>query len=66
MLCEEVSCPTLHCYFPFTPAGECCPICMESGKEPAGTRVCWGSKGKLLQTSAATFGFLIIYAVDLH
>lgn len=39
VVCEEVSCPTMHCYFPFTPAGECCPICMESGKTPMGTRV---------------------------
>lgn len=33
VVCEEVSCPTIHCYFPFTPVGECCPICMESGKK---------------------------------
>lgn len=27
----------MHCYFPFTPVGECCPVCMETGKkQPAG------------------------------
>lgn len=43
VVCEEVSCPTIHCYFPFTPVGECCPICMESGKTPTGTRVKGGT-----------------------
>lgn len=43
VVCEEVSCPTMHCYFPFTPVGECCPICMESGKTPMGTRVKGGT-----------------------
>nr|XP_043879902.1 extracellular matrix protein 2 isoform X1 [Solea senegalensis] len=27
--CDEITCPTVHCHFPFTPAGECCPVCME-------------------------------------
>ncbi|KAM4587618.1 extracellular matrix protein 2 isoform 2-T4 [Odontesthes bonariensis] len=27
--CDEVTCPTVRCLFPFTPAGECCPVCME-------------------------------------
>ncbi|KAK1900756.1 Extracellular matrix protein 2 [Dissostichus eleginoides] len=30
VLCDEITCPILHCHFPFTPAGECCPVCMES------------------------------------
>ncbi|KAK5871982.1 hypothetical protein PBY51_012719 [Eleginops maclovinus] len=30
VLCDEITCPTVHCHFPFTPAGECCPVCMES------------------------------------
>ncbi|XP_068452036.1 extracellular matrix protein 2 [Clinocottus analis] len=30
VLCDEITCPTMHCHFPFTPAGECCPVCMES------------------------------------
>lgn len=33
----------MHCYFPFTPVGECCPICMESGKTPMGIRVKGGT-----------------------
>lgn len=36
VVCEEVSCPTMHCYFPFTPVGECCPVCMETGKNRCG------------------------------
>ncbi|XP_029681879.1 extracellular matrix protein 2 [Takifugu rubripes] len=42
VVCEEVSCPTMHCYFPFTPVGECCPICMESGPHNSVTqeRIC--------------------------
>ncbi|XP_075952365.1 extracellular matrix protein 2 [Anarhichas minor] len=30
MVCDELTCPKMHCHFPFTPAGECCPVCMES------------------------------------
>ncbi|XP_010765176.1 extracellular matrix protein 2 isoform X2 [Notothenia coriiceps] len=30
VLCDEITCPIVHCHFPFTPAGECCPVCMES------------------------------------
>ncbi|CAB1422088.1 unnamed protein product [Pleuronectes platessa] len=29
VVCDEITCPTMHCHFPFTPAGECCPVCME-------------------------------------
>ncbi|XP_061582578.1 extracellular matrix protein 2 isoform X2 [Cololabis saira] len=25
--CQEISCPTMHCMFPFVPAGQCCPVC---------------------------------------
>uniref|UniRef100_A0A8C3AIU9 Extracellular matrix protein 2 n=1 Tax=Cyclopterus lumpus TaxID=8103 RepID=A0A8C3AIU9_CYCLU len=32
VVCDEIACPTMHCNFPFTPAGECCPVCMESGR----------------------------------
>ncbi|XP_034058222.1 extracellular matrix protein 2 isoform X2 [Gymnodraco acuticeps] len=30
VLCDEITCPIVHCHFPYTPAGECCPVCMES------------------------------------
>ncbi|XP_062271661.1 extracellular matrix protein 2 [Scomber scombrus] len=30
VVCDEVTCPITHCHFPFTPVGECCPVCMES------------------------------------
>ncbi|KAJ4940486.1 hypothetical protein JOQ06_026786 [Pogonophryne albipinna] len=30
VLCDEITCPIVHCHFPFTPAGECCAVCMES------------------------------------
>ncbi|XP_049895117.1 extracellular matrix protein 2 [Epinephelus moara] len=30
VVCDEITCPQTHCHFPFTPAGECCPVCMES------------------------------------
>ncbi|XP_070704214.1 extracellular matrix protein 2 [Pempheris klunzingeri] len=29
VVCDEITCPIIHCHFPFTPAGECCPVCME-------------------------------------
>ncbi|XP_071350962.1 extracellular matrix protein 2 isoform X2 [Trachinotus anak] len=29
VVCDEITCPTIQCHFPFTPAGECCPVCME-------------------------------------
>ncbi|XP_035760513.1 LOW QUALITY PROTEIN: extracellular matrix protein 2 [Neolamprologus brichardi] len=29
VVCDESTCPEIHCHFPFTPAGECCPVCME-------------------------------------
>ncbi|XP_076012949.1 extracellular matrix protein 2 [Genypterus blacodes] len=32
VVCEEITCPTLPCHLPFTPARKCCPICMEPGK----------------------------------
>ncbi|XP_030276551.1 extracellular matrix protein 2 isoform X2 [Sparus aurata] len=30
VVCDEITCPITDCHFPFTPAGECCPVCMES------------------------------------
>ncbi|KAM4613146.1 extracellular matrix protein 2 isoform 1-T3 [Polymixia lowei] len=30
VVCDEITCPTMHCHFPYTPPGECCPVCMES------------------------------------
>ncbi|KAM6927738.1 extracellular matrix protein 2 [Xenentodon cancila] len=32
-VCEETTCPTMHCMFPFVPAGQCCPVCMESDSQ---------------------------------
>ena len=32
VVCDEITCPVTDCHFPFTPAGECCPVCMESGR----------------------------------
>uniref|UniRef100_A0A667Y812 Extracellular matrix protein 2 n=1 Tax=Myripristis murdjan TaxID=586833 RepID=A0A667Y812_9TELE len=32
VVCDEITCPIVHCHFPFTPAGECCPVCMEPGR----------------------------------
>ncbi|XP_060897223.1 extracellular matrix protein 2 isoform X1 [Labrus mixtus] len=29
VVCDKITCPKTHCHFPFTPAGECCPVCME-------------------------------------
>ncbi|XP_045932502.1 extracellular matrix protein 2 isoform X2 [Micropterus dolomieu] len=29
VVCDEITCPIMHCHFPFTPAGECCPVCMK-------------------------------------
>ncbi|KAK2915441.1 hypothetical protein Q8A73_006035 [Channa argus] len=29
VVCDKITCPTTRCHFPFTPAGECCPVCME-------------------------------------
>ncbi|KAM9361904.1 extracellular matrix protein 2 [Symphorus nematophorus] len=29
VVCDEITCPTTRCHFPFIPAGECCPVCME-------------------------------------
>ncbi|XP_029946790.1 extracellular matrix protein 2 [Salarias fasciatus] len=29
VVCDEITCPDTHCLFPFTPVGECCPVCME-------------------------------------
>uniref|UniRef100_A0A4W5RTZ4 VWFC domain-containing protein n=1 Tax=Hucho hucho TaxID=62062 RepID=A0A4W5RTZ4_9TELE len=31
VLCDEVTCPPLRCHFPYTPTGECCPVCMDTG-----------------------------------
>ncbi|XP_047438984.1 extracellular matrix protein 2 [Mugil cephalus] len=33
VVCDEISCPKIHCLFPFIPAGECCPVCMESDSD---------------------------------
>lgn len=32
VVCDRIICPTKHCHFPFTPAGDCCPVCMEPGR----------------------------------
>uniref|UniRef100_A0A3Q3REB2 VWFC domain-containing protein n=1 Tax=Monopterus albus TaxID=43700 RepID=A0A3Q3REB2_MONAL len=32
VVCDEITCPTVQCHFPFTPAGECCPVCTEPGR----------------------------------
>nr|XP_046236662.1 extracellular matrix protein 2 [Scatophagus argus] len=29
VVCDEITCPKMHCHFPFVPMGECCPVCME-------------------------------------
>ncbi|KAM9409172.1 extracellular matrix protein 2 isoform 3-T3 [Pholidichthys leucotaenia] len=29
VVCDELACPVTNCLFPFTPAGECCPVCTE-------------------------------------
>ncbi|XP_008407103.1 extracellular matrix protein 2 [Poecilia reticulata] len=29
VVCDEMTCPTMHCPSPATPAGRCCPVCME-------------------------------------
>ncbi|XP_034020669.1 extracellular matrix protein 2 [Thalassophryne amazonica] len=31
VVCDEVTCPRMHCQFSFTPAGQCCPVCSEPG-----------------------------------
>uniref|UniRef100_A0A8D0D916 Extracellular matrix protein 2 n=1 Tax=Sander lucioperca TaxID=283035 RepID=A0A8D0D916_SANLU len=33
VVCDEITCPVVHCHFPFTPAGECCPVCMEKQRK---------------------------------
>ncbi|XP_055773785.1 extracellular matrix protein 2-like isoform X1 [Salvelinus fontinalis] len=30
VLCDEVTCPRQRCHFPYTPSGECCPVCMDT------------------------------------
>uniref|UniRef100_A0A3B3VNN6 Extracellular matrix protein 2 n=1 Tax=Poecilia latipinna TaxID=48699 RepID=A0A3B3VNN6_9TELE len=32
VVCDEMICPTMHCPSPATPAGRCCPVCMEPGR----------------------------------
>lgn len=32
VVCDEVICPITHCLFPFVPTGDCCPVCMEPGR----------------------------------
>uniref|UniRef100_A0A3Q3KRS5 VWFC domain-containing protein n=1 Tax=Monopterus albus TaxID=43700 RepID=A0A3Q3KRS5_MONAL len=34
VVCDEITCPTVQCHFPFTPAGECCPVCTEPPNYP--------------------------------
>ncbi|XP_027858676.1 extracellular matrix protein 2 [Xiphophorus couchianus] len=36
VVCDEMTCPTMHCPYPATPVGRCCPVCMEpdSGLSP--------------------------------
>ncbi|XP_010873315.2 extracellular matrix protein 2 isoform X3 [Esox lucius] len=29
VVCDEVTCPALPCHFPYTPPGQCCPICTD-------------------------------------
>ncbi|XP_035518279.1 extracellular matrix protein 2 [Morone saxatilis] len=29
VVCDKITCPIVHCHFPFVPAGECCPVCIE-------------------------------------
>ncbi|KAM4740997.1 extracellular matrix protein 2 isoform 2-T2 [Anableps anableps] len=29
VVCDEMICPRMHCPAPVTPAGRCCPVCME-------------------------------------
>ncbi|XP_061796547.2 extracellular matrix protein 2 isoform X1 [Nerophis lumbriciformis] len=29
VVCDEITCPVMHCRLPITPLGECCPVCME-------------------------------------
>ncbi|XP_059185869.1 extracellular matrix protein 2 [Centropristis striata] len=36
VVCDEVTCPRVHCHFPFTPPGECCPACMEPDLDLSG------------------------------
>ncbi|CAJ1052047.1 extracellular matrix protein 2 isoform X2 [Xyrichtys novacula] len=35
VVCDKISCPVTNCHFPFTPAGECCPVCMEPDPDPS-------------------------------
>uniref|UniRef100_A0A096M9E5 Extracellular matrix protein 2 n=1 Tax=Poecilia formosa TaxID=48698 RepID=A0A096M9E5_POEFO len=35
VVCDEMTCPTMHCPFPATPAGRCCPVCMEPDRSTA-------------------------------
>lgn len=32
VVCDEMTCPTMHCPSPATPVGRCCPVCMEPGR----------------------------------
>ncbi|XP_029358503.1 extracellular matrix protein 2 [Echeneis naucrates] len=36
VVCDEITCPTMRCHFPFTPVGECCPVCMEPDPDFSG------------------------------
>ncbi|XP_013870761.1 extracellular matrix protein 2, partial [Austrofundulus limnaeus] len=33
VVCDEISCPTMHCLSTATPAGRCCPVCMDPDPE---------------------------------
>ncbi|XP_047202517.1 extracellular matrix protein 2 isoform X1 [Girardinichthys multiradiatus] len=33
VVCDEMSCPRMHCPSPANPAGQCCPVCMEPDSE---------------------------------
>lgn len=32
VVCDRVTCPMLPCHYTVTPPGECCPVCMEPGR----------------------------------
>lgn len=29
-VCDEITCPTMHCHFPYIRPGECCAVCMDA------------------------------------
>uniref|UniRef100_A0A4W5KG75 VWFC domain-containing protein n=1 Tax=Hucho hucho TaxID=62062 RepID=A0A4W5KG75_9TELE len=32
VVCDEIICAHLRCHYPYTPTGECCPVCMDTGR----------------------------------